>query len=185
MEQQHLLRVLKQTKEAVKKEDIVKLKELSNKTIHSASIYQDINSVTIAVIIYSLSKMIERTNYKKYPDWHKFFNNFLKHISNAISALKENNEKKFREELLSIRKDVSSLSGNFKKHIQDVFRKASINKASRIYEHGISMEQTSKLLGITLWELAQYAGQKGISDINLAVTLDVKKRIKLAEELFK
>ena len=46
------------------------------------------------------------------------------------------------------------------------------------------MEKTSKLLGITLWELAEYAGQTGIADVNLGVTMPIKQRIKLAEEIF-
>jgi len=46
------------------------------------------------------------------------------------------------------------------------------------------MEQTAKLLGITIWELAEYAGQTGISDVNLTVTMPVEKRLKQAQEMF-
>jgi uncharacterized protein YihD (DUF1040 family) len=184
-EPKHVLKVLEETKEAVKKEDTIKLKKLSNQTIHSASVNQDVDSITVAVIIYSLSKFIERTNYKKYPGWNAFFREFMNHINSAILALKENKEEKFRKELRQIRGLVSKISGHFKKHVQDVFKKASINKASRIYEHGISMEKTAKLLGISIWELAEYAGQTGISDVNLNITLPIKQRIKLASDIFK
>ena len=47
------------------------------------------------------------------------------------------------------------------------------------------MEKTSRLLGISIWELAEYAGQTGIADVNLSVTMPVKKRIKLAEDFFR
>lgn len=184
-EPKHILKVLKETKEAIKKEDVIKLKELSNQTIHSASIHQDVNNIMMAVIIYSLSKIIERTHYKEYPGWVKFFNSFTKHLNHAILALKENKEEKFRQELKNIIKEVSSLTGNFKKHIQNVFRKASINKASRIYEHGISMETTAKLLGISIWELAEYSGRTRISDVNLSITMSIKDRIKLVTNIFK
>jgi len=46
------------------------------------------------------------------------------------------------------------------------------------------MEATAKLLGISLWELAEYTGQTSISDMNQGKTLDVKKRIKSAMEFF-
>ena len=73
-----------------------------------------------------------------------------------------------------------------KKYIQDVFRKASINKASKLYEHGISMEKTAKLLGITMFELANYAGQKEeISEAPIVRGIDIKSRIKLAMDIFK
>ena len=45
-----------------------------------------------------------------------------------------------------------------------MFRRARINKASRIYEHGISLAQTAELLGITQWELMKYLGQTKIAD---------------------
>ena len=183
-ERGHVLKVLKKTKEAIRKQDSVKLKELSNQTIHSASINQDADSIMIAVLVYSLSKILERTNYQKYPKWKSFFAHLTAHIDRAIKALEENKEEKFRDELQGIRKDISKLTGNFKIHVQNVFKKASINKASRIYEHGISMEKTSKLLGVSIWELAEYAGQTGISDINLNITLPIKQRIKLATEFF-
>ena len=103
-------------------------------------------------------------------------------LDKALLALKDDNLDKFREEIGHINNEIERLSGNFRGYIQQVFRKASINKASRLYEHGISMEQTAKVLGITIWELAEYSGQTGISDVNLGITLDVKKRIKNAEE---
>jgi len=183
-EPEHILEVLKEAREAVKVEDNIKLKELSNQTIHSASIHQDMDCIMIAVIIYSLSKILERTNFQAYPDWQNFFNSLMKHIELAIHSLEKDNVKKFRYELRKIRTSINKLTGNFKKHVQDVFRKAEINKASRIYEHGISMEKTSRLLGITIWDLAEYTGQTGISDVNLSITLPVKKRIQIAEEIF-
>ena len=184
IEPQHVLRVLKETKEAIKKEDVVKLKELSNQTIHSASIYQDADCIIVAVIIYSLSKIVERKNYRKYKEWQKFLNDTNTHLTKSVFYLENENIDKFREELKKIRKGINKLTGNFKKHIQDVFKRAEVNKASRIYEHGISMEKTAKLLGISIWDLAEYAGQTGISDVNLNITLPLKKRIKIAYDIF-
>jgi len=184
-ETQHLLKVLQDTKEAIEKEDTIKLKELSNQTIHSASITQETEYILLAVIIYSLSKMIERTNYREYPGWNSFFKELMGHLEHAIFALKQKKEDKFVAELRKIRSVISRLTGSLKRQIQDVFKKASINKASRIYEHGISMEKTSKLLGISIWELAEYAGQTGVSDVDLNITLSEKQRIKIASDIFK
>jgi len=184
-EPENILRILRGTKEAIRDEDVVKLKDLSNQTIHSASVAQDTNSILIAVIVYSLSKILERTNYKQYPEYKKFFKHLTAHIDKAITAVKANNEIKLRDELNNIRKDISKLTGNFKRQVQNVFQRAKINKASRIYEHGISMEKTSKLLGITIWELAEYAGQTGIGDVDLGVTMPAKQRVKLAVDFFK
>jgi len=83
--------------------------------------------------------------------------------------------------------DISSVKGlseELKRNVSDVFMKARINKASKIYEHGISMEATSKLLGVSIWELAEYTGQTNISDANYNKTIDIKKRVKTAMEFF-
>ena len=181
-ENKNILNILQETKEAIKKEDTLRLKELSNQTIHTASISQDPDNIAIAVIVYSLSKIIERRQHKKSK---KFYETIISAINNSIIAIKKNDEKRFKENFGLIRKAINKLSGKLKKYIQDVFRKASINKASRIYEHGISMEKTAKLLGITMFELANYTGQTGISDVPLSKTMNVKSRIKLAEEFFK
>ena len=180
-EKENILRIFEETKEAIKKEDIAKLKELSNQTVHTASLSQDLDSVAVAVIVYSLSKIIER----KYSGADNFYKTIILAIDNSIIALKKNDEKKFKENLELVRKAINKLSGKLKDYIQDVFRKASINKASKIYEHGISMEKTASLLGISMFELASYAGQTGISDVPISKTLGVRQRIKLAMEMFR
>jgi hypothetical protein len=183
-EVENILRIFKETKEAISRGESAKIKNLSNQTINTASLTHDPDNIATAVIIYSLSKIIERKKYQGYAGWDKFYKTIISTINNSIIALKKNDEKSFKENLELIRKIINKLSGKLKIYIQDVFRKASINKASRIYEHGISMEKTAKLLGITMFELAEYAGKTGISDVPITKTMDVRSRIKLAMEMF-
>jgi len=184
-EKENVLRIFEEAKGALLKEDSVKLKELSNQTIHSASTSQDPDNIAVAVLIYSLSKIIERKQYQGFAGWKNFYAEIVSAIDDSIFSIKNNDDKKVKENLTKIRKVVSKLSGKLKIYIQDVFRKAEINKASKIYEHGISMEQTAGLLGVTLFELAGYAGQKPeTSDISFNKTVDVKKRVKTAMEMF-
>jgi len=184
-EKRHILEVLQKVKSALKKENYVEIKILSDNIIHNASINQDPDCISTAIIIYSLSKLIERKSYQQYKNWNSFYKNYILGIDNAIIALQKDDVEMFREEISSIRNLIEDISGNLKKHIQEVFRKAEINKASRIYEHGISMEKTAKILGISVWELAEYAGRTGIGDVNLGITLPIKERIKQAQEIFR
>jgi len=184
-ERGHVLNVLKRTKASLERQDAVKLKDLSNQTIHAASINQESESIILAVVIYSLSKIIERTNYQKYPGLKEFLTHVAQHIDKSIVYVQKENKKGFVKEIEYIRKDINKLTGNLKRQIQDVFQRAKINKASRMYEHGISMEKTAKLLGISIWELTEYAGQTGISDVNLNITIPMRQRIKFAMEMFR
>jgi hypothetical protein len=184
-ERGHILNILKEVKSSLKKQDYVRIKNLSNEVIHSSSIDQDPDIISIAVIIYSLSKLIERENYKDYKNWPKFYSSYINALENIIDNLQKNDINSLRKNTDAIRIIIDKLSGNLKIYISEVFRKARINKASRIYEHGISMEQTAKILGISVWELAEYAGQTGIADVNYAITMPIRERIKIAEGAFK
>jgi hypothetical protein len=183
-EKEHVLDVLRCTKKALKTKNYVKIKILSGEMVHNSSIHQDPDVISVAVIVYSLSKLIEREHYKEYANWQDFYRNYLKGIDILIKCLEKNNIEEFRKEINYVTKLIESLTGNLKPYIADVFRKARINKASGIYEHGISMENTAKILGISIWELAEYAGQTKISDINLSVTMPIVDRLKIAEEIF-
>jgi hypothetical protein len=183
-EKENILKILKETKKALKEENVVKLKEISNHTIHSASIEQNATNLLVAVLVYSLSKIIERKDYQKHPGWNKFYKLIMTSIDKSLVAVSKGDEKKLIEQLELVRKAIRQLSGKLKIYIQDVFRKASVNKASRIYEHGISMERTASLLGITMFELSEYAGKTRIADVPINKTLDVKSRINLAMEMF-
>jgi len=183
-EKENVIEILEKAKRAIKEEDVIEIKNLSNHTIHTSSIYQDPDNINIAVILYALSKIIERTHYQDLGGWKKFEKTYTGSIDNALIALKRNDIEVYRDQIEQIKDAIKFLSGHLKIYIEQVFRKAQINKASRIYEHGISLEKTAKILGVSLWELNSYVGQTGISEVNLTYTLDIKKRIKNAEEIF-
>lgn len=183
-EKGHILKILEGVRLALESKNYVKIKNLSNKVVHHSSVHQDPDVISVAVIIYSLSKLIERESYKEEKNWIGFYKNYLKNINDMIKALRIKDISKFREEVDANRKLIQNLSGNLKVYIGDVFRRAKVNKASRIYEHGISMEKTAKILGISLWELAEYAGRTRVGDVNLSVTLPIRQRIKYVEEIF-
>lgn len=184
-ERENILYILRKAKAALSSHDVFLLKDLSNRTIHNASIYQDPDSISVAVIVYSLSKITERSKYTFYKDWPMFIKAVNKSLDDSARGLENDDTKSFRKGLSEIRSLVGKVSGNFRKAIEDVFRRASINKASRIYEHGISMEQTASILGITLFELSDYAGKTGIPDVPLSITLSIEKRFNIAWEFLK
>ncbi|MHA1279742.1 MAG: hypothetical protein ACTSQ8_21265 [Candidatus Helarchaeota archaeon] len=182
-ERENILRILKGVEKALGENDALAIKNLSNQTINTASLTQDPDNIAVAVIVYAIGKIFEKKvalheeeNFKKVV---------APNIKNLIVLLEKNDLLKFRKVLKRLRTQLQEGSGKLKEYIEFVFRKAKINKASRIYEHGISMEQTARLLGISLYELALYAG--GIEEKNLPKPKgsDVRRRIKLAMEIFK
>jgi hypothetical protein len=178
----NILRILKETKEAIRKDNFSKLSSLSNQTINTASLTQDPDNITVAIIVYSLDKIFERINVKE-NEKNKFEEKIMNYLEESIKKLETGKEKLARNALKKIRGEIEKFSGSIKTNIKDVLRKASINKGSRIFEHGVSVETAADLLGVTQYEIASYVGQKDY-EYSEGKTMDVKKRIKLAERFF-
>jgi len=176
--------IISKVKDSLLKKDTVRLRELSISASHPACSRQDPGSITLLVLIYALGKIIEREDYRKIRNWDSFVKKFNASLDLAAKAISENNSKKYGTYIEMARKTLTSNSINLKPYIEDVVKKASINRGSQIYENGISLEQTSKLLGITQWELSNYVGEKNIAIEKENRTIDIKKRAKLAMEIF-
>lgn len=183
-EVKHISEVLEATKRAISEGDSLKLNELSSQTIHCASTVQDAGSIGIAVLVYSLSKIVEKKSKMNFKNWNEFVRRLNSFLSLAITAALEKNEEKYDYYLEQARKSLLTISINVKPYIEQVLRKASINKASRMYEHGISLGKTAQLLGITEWELSEYTGQNSSVETEYNKTLDIRKRAKMALEFF-
>jgi hypothetical protein len=184
LETKHVLKILKKVRKAIERNDTFELKNLSNQTIHSASINQDNENISLAVTIYALGKIFERTDYRTLKGWDNFYNLVIQSLNNSISALEKNDLENFKVHFIFIGKAINKISGKLKDYIQHVFEKAKVNKASRIHEHGISLEKTAKLLGTNLYDLASYTGRSGIPDVSFNKTINTKDRIKLIERFF-
>ena len=181
-EVEHFISVLEETRRAIKNNDVVKLRDLSNQTIHTASSDQETGSILMAVLIYTMGKLVERKDSLNIKRWSVFEKRFDSFLSLASISLKKRDFASFEKDLENARKAITSISINLKPYIQEVLRKASINKASKIYEHGISLGQTAKLLGITEWELAEYTAQS--DSFSQEDSLNERKRAQIALEFF-
>ena len=102
-----------------------------------------------------------------------------------ISFLAKKDEVRFRKEVELNRKLIRNLGGKLRYYIKDVIARAKLNKASRLYEKGISLEKTAKALGISLWELSEYMGSRSKSEDNIYTTMTISDRIKIAKEVFR
>lgn len=179
-EPEHIREVITVTQKSLTSNDALRLNQLSNQTIHSASCLQDPASITLAVIIYTLSKLIERKDFDRIKNWSKFVKKMHSFLNLAIKATEKRDYDLYESYIERARKLFDTLSINLKPYIEEVLRKSAINKAGKIYEHGISLGQTAKILGITQWELFEYAGQREKLTPTKIKTLDIKKRVKMA-----
>jgi uncharacterized protein (UPF0179 family) len=168
-----ILNILREACAFLKAGEVFRLKDLSDQIIHSATIYQDKDSITLAVTIYSLSKI-----YQKEVDPF-----VIPAIEGAILALEEGRLNNYDRQIKSIIKSIEKKNGQTKFYVQEVLERAQIKKGSKIFEHGISLAQVAESIGISLWDLMQYVGQTRIID-TIDQKNDMKERLEFTRKMF-
>ena len=168
------IKIIDESLDAIENQEFSKLNELSNHTIHNASVFQDEYSISIAVVISSLAKITKR---KKTIDPQITYC-----LEQARKLLESQEDKAFCEEI----KKVTDLIRKSDVHhsIQEVLRRAEIKKSSNIYYHGISLARAAELLRISQWELMSYVGKTTIIDQSGKVKQNLKKKLKTVREIF-
>ena len=168
-----LIIILKERKET----DVSEMKSLSNHVIHNASVFQDEDSVSIAILIYSLSKIIER------KQGEMDYNKVLSMLNSCILNLKNNDDNGFRKSIKNMFNFIRTMDQKLRLYIHEVINQAQIKKGCKLCEHGISIARASEVLGISQWELMHYMGKTTIID-KFSEPIDVSKRLKIARSLF-
>ena len=168
-----LIEVLREKEDS----DIAEIKSLSNHVIHNASVFQDEDSISVAILIYALSKIIER----KQRDLD--YNKILSMLNSSISNLKNNDDDMFRKSIKSIFSFIKVMDGKIKMYIHEVINQAQIKKGCKLCEHGISVARAAEVLGISQWDLMHYIGKTTLID-QFSEPVNVAKRLKFARSLF-
>ncbi|MEK6891921.1 MAG: hypothetical protein AABX25_01925 [Nanoarchaeota archaeon] len=168
-----LAKTLRERKET----DIAEIKSLSNHVIHNASVFQDEDSISTAILIYSLSKIIERK--EKELD----FSRILAMINSAISNLRGNNDDGFRKSVKDLFSFIRTVDRGLRLYINEVINQAQIKKGCKLCEHGISVARASEVLGISRWELMHYLGKTTVID-QFDDLVNISNRLKFARSLF-
>jgi hypothetical protein len=158
--------VIIKVKEALTEMNAPKIKDLSNHTIHNASIFQDNFSITVATAIYSLGKIVENERLRRqHPkEWERF----LKKVNIALDDIRDcSSDKectKLDERIKALIKIIASADERFTEYVGFVMEKAKTKKGAEMYRHGISLSKAADVLGISLWELMDYVGKTKINE---------------------
>jgi len=170
-----ILSILKQAQECLSKDDLTELALLSNHTMHNASIFQDEDSISIAVVVYALSKIFERQG--------SVDKRVVEELKSAHTCLQRNDFHSYKQSIHNITNIIHKLDSKLKLYVEEVINQAEIRKGSKIYDHGISLARASEMLGISQWELMTYIGNTQIID-NSEKVLKASNRVKFARTLF-
>ncbi|NTV24311.1 MAG: hypothetical protein HGA85_08155 [Nanoarchaeota archaeon] len=169
-----ILNVLNEAIACLEKKELFRLREISDHVIHNASVFQDKESITIAVTIYALSKL--------YPVEEEIAELSMPLLKDCRNSLLQGDMNAYETNMKGIITHLKKYEKT-KAVIQEVLERAQVKKASRMYEHGVSMGVVADALDISLWELMDYVGKTRIND-EFEFKEDVEDRIKYARRLF-
>ncbi len=155
--------------------DIQQLMELSNHTIHNSSIFQDEDSISIAILVYSISKILARNKIGYSP--------FRDLVGRAHDKLEKKNIEAYRYYIKELFKLIKNTDSKFRIYIQEVINQSEIKKAGRVYAHGISIGRAAEILGISQWDLLIYIGQTTLPEVEEKI-VNVTNRLNLTRGLF-
>ena len=174
---QDIIAVVHDSIKCIEKENYIALRKLSDETVHGASIFQEEDSVTIAVLIYSLYKIIERGKNNK-----KDIKAITLVLRDSLENLRKDKIDKYRKSIQKALSLVSKIDSKLKLYAEEVIKQAEIKKGSKLYDHGISLSRAAEMLGVSKWELMDYLGKTRVSDT--WVERNVKDRYNFAKKLF-
>jgi len=179
-----ILDILRDSIRAIKRDDIVRLRELSDHTLHSSTIYQDEESTAIAVIVYSLFKIYEKNLMQASKEWLQFNDAIIKLLDSAYNSFIRAEIAQYRIAIKKIFETISKFEKSFGKFVTEVVEQSKIKKGSKLVEHGLSIGRTAELLGVSRWDLMSYLGISNYAE-NEPRSISIKERMKIAERLFK
>ncbi|PIN99667.1 hypothetical protein COT72_05305 [archaeon CG10_big_fil_rev_8_21_14_0_10_43_11] len=178
--------VLEHVLHGIETQDSAEIKEWSNHIIHNASVFQDKYSVRTGILVYALSKIHERYKFEKNARmWERFWSEIITDIRLVVRSLEANDEKNIDKGYRLITRQINSADKKFSEHIQHVLEKAKVQKAWKVYEHGVSLGRVAELMGVSKWDAMQYLGQTRTSDYKEAVSEHIKQRFKQVKDVFK
>ena len=158
------------------KADTEQLGKLSDHAIEDVAVHKDLDLISATVLLYSLYKISNSLNDKNYQ-------RILKSLQAAEQALQQPNLGKYNRHIKDLFEIVRSSNAKIKLHLQDVLDAARIKKGSTLLEHGLSIGQAAGLMGLSNWDLQQYASKTTALQVK-DESMTVKKRLQTALKIF-
>ncbi len=179
-----ILRILERTIEILREredKDVFELKDLSDHTLHDASIYQDLDSVQIATIVFALYKLFDR----KIVVSDVMYARICSEFEAAFSMLSSRDFGRYNEHIQNLFTLVRKIDDSGASHyLEQVIDKARVTKGGKLFEHGLGIKRAAEIMGIMEWELMGYVGKTQAVERQKSAGVGAAQRVKLALQLF-
>jgi RNA polymerase-interacting CarD/CdnL/TRCF family regulator len=182
-----MIDVLDHVKDALERQDVNDLSEWSDHIIHTAAIYREQHAIYIAMIAYSLAKVVEKQKVKREysNEWGSFIGSTKELIEKTIAVLEKRDMGAADNFIKDVLKKIVDFDAAFSEYAQHVLEFSKIQKGTKIYEHGLSLSAVAEMLGISKWELMRKVGERKTPDGDHIFTKTPKERLEQLKKLVK
>lgn len=169
--------------DALKRTDISSLRKTSNKCTKLLAIEAKKGMLELAIVAYSLAKVLEKPHLRKTEKWDEFISKTQKKLKECVYYAKEGREEAFERCIEELEKELAETEARDKRYVKDVLFKARIKIGSTLYAQGFSLGNAAALVGVSKRDIASYAGKTMISD-RAGKTIGIAERLRRARRLF-
>lgn len=173
---QDIIGVLDTVAEILSFESWEGLKDVSDHSLRTASLHQDDDSISIATLIYAISKLMERHAVKDVEP-------MIEKLLGAKEDLKALRLDHYHMQIATLFRMILRIDNKLSHYVELIIDKAKKNKGTKMVSQGISVERAASLLGISQWELMSVVGKTMMIDEESPIS-NVKARMRLMREIF-
>lgn len=156
--------------------DVEELKQISDKAIEKVALYKDLDVISITVLIYSIYKTLSCVK----PDDYE---NILQLLKKALDNLNKRKFGAYNGTIKRLYNIIKSCNAKVQQHLQDVMQAARVRKGTVLLQKGLSIGQAAGLMGLSNWDLQQYASKTTAFDQHHE-KIPAKTRMKTALQIF-
>ncbi|HIG93114.1 TPA: hypothetical protein HA242_05420 [Candidatus Woesearchaeota archaeon] len=138
--------------EVREQKDVEELKVLSDHGIEDVALHKDLDLISVTVLIYSLYKVVQSLKEEEYQE-------ILSQLKFARQYIEKVDLGKYNRSIKNVFGLVQKASPTVREHLQDVMEAAKIKKGTALLQRGLSIGQAAGLMGLSNWDLQQYAAK--------------------------
>ena len=178
-----LVKVLQRLKLATISGNSQSLKNIAKYALDSASVFQNKKAISVAVIAYSIVKLIERKKIIQTDIPISVYRDIIRNLEETSKNLVKGDLLQYEKNIRYLFKLIGKLDDHLPVYIEEVVNKAKIKKGFLLHEKGISLSRASHIMGISQWELMDYIGKTQISE-HISKKVDIRSRLNFTKGLF-
>jgi hypothetical protein len=175
--------IIEKIRQALRKKDIHQMRKINDECLRELSLQFDRMPYLLALLSYSLGKILSKPRYWKRQGVAEFMKNVDVELDAASRYAADGNERRLGGRLEKILGSLEKLDLRDRRFLKDVLTKARLKVASTLYAQGFSLGKAQEVTGVDKREILAYAGQTMMFD-RVHEEKGISERLAKLRELF-